>query len=127
MAGGALAGEEPGGAQDQRAGAHRGDVARPAAEPPDLAHERRVRHRLHGAEAARHAEHVAALDLRQVGEARERQPVRFDVLAAHRRRGHLGVGRPHQHLMRAGEIKVGDARIEGEDDAELGHAGLPWT
>jgi len=60
-------------------------------------------------------------DRRQIVESRENQSIGRDVLPAHRCDHHVGVGRPDQHLMRPGEIEMGDPRIQREDDLQPAH------
>ena len=120
MAGRPLAPQEPGRGQGQRAGAHRGQVLGPLAQALDLTHEGGVDDGLGDAEAARHAQHVAPIDVRQAGEVGEGQAVALDRLAGDAGDDHLRVRQARQELLRAGEVQVGDARIEGENDAGLG-------
>ena len=44
------------------------------------------------------------------------------ILAAERGDHDVGVRQPRQHLMWPSEVEVGDARIERDDDLQLGHA-----
>src|SRR5690606_28772261 len=73
-----------------------------------------------------HADHLAALELVQVGQAGEHQPVGLDIDPAHRGDGDLGVRQAAEHLVRTGEIELGDPLIERKDDTErLGHRRPP--
>ena len=51
----------------------------------------------------------------------EDQPLGLNIAAAERSDHHLGVRGADEHLVGSREVKVGDAGIEGDDDAQLGH------
>ena len=122
MAGRPPPAQEAGRAERDRAGADRGQIGRGRAQPADLADEGLVGDGLGHAEAAGHAEHVAAVDVGQSREAREGQAVGAERQAADAGQDHLRARQANEELLRAGEIEGGDAGIEGEDDA--GHGGL---
>ena len=80
----------------------------------------------HRAEAAGNAEQVAFVDAvepAQPGEAHDR--IDLEVAALHRCQHAACARQAGEHLVRTGEVELGDAREEGEDDMEWGgHGGL---
>jgi hypothetical protein len=110
--------QQPGRAQQQRAGADRGHVARPGRQPAQLVEEGLVGHRLGRAEAAGHAQQVAVLDIGQPRHAGEHQALGLDLAARLAGDHHLGAGQAAEDLVRPGEVQVGDIGEQGEHDVE---------
>jgi hypothetical protein len=127
VAGGAPALQQAGRRQRQRAGAHRRHDTRIGAQPLQLRDEDRVFHRRDDAEAARHQQHVGVFDRGQRLRVEAQAAVGVDHAAGGRRQHAAGAGQPPQHLVRAGEVELGDAREQREDDG--GHGGRQgrWT
>ncbi len=111
-----LPGSKPA-AADQRTGAHRGQVAGIGAQPPDLPHERFILQRW-VQPLPRHAQHVAARDLRQRAQLGEVQAFRFDIRAVYRSDDDFRARHVAQKLQWAGEVELGDALIDGKYNHE---------
>ncbi|MNH29836.1 hypothetical protein D3C79_900870 [compost metagenome] len=79
MAGRTLALQQPGGGQDQRTGAHRGQIAGIGPQPADLQHEVFIQQCLGATTATRHAQDITVRDVFQRLQTGEVQPLRTDV------------------------------------------------
>src|SRR5205823_6703422 len=81
MAGGALAAQQSGGAEHQRAGTHRRHIARAVGEAAQLAQEFGVADRIvSGAEPGRYAHDIASLDIGEPAPPAKDNPVGLDPL-----------------------------------------------
>jgi len=126
VAGRLVALEQAGRAQHQRAGAHRGDVARPRCLPAQEVERLGIGHQRHLAAAARHADHV---ELRALGEGR-RGHDREAGIGRHRIArlpDHVqpGAGHAAQHLGRPGGVELRDVGIEQDADLDGPQPWLP--
>jgi len=126
MARGALALEQARRGEQQRARTHGRDVARREAE---LAHRRKIGRVLDGVDgsiAAGHDEQAAFVDVGEPREPCEAQSlVRLELAAVDGCERAARIREAREHFERSGEVELGDARIQREDDGErLGHTAL---
>ncbi len=131
MAGRAPALEQTRRPQHQRTGADRGQIARGRGQALELGHERQVVDHIGRRHAAGDEQKIAAFDLSQPHRAAEDQSaLGFDRAARFRGDEGPSLGDAAEHGVRAGEIQLGHARIDGLDDDEgliggqVGHAAL---
>jgi hypothetical protein len=117
---GALAAEQPRSAEHQRSGADRGDELGIPGEPAHLVQDFLVADRIiGGAEPSGNADHVTARDVSKPGNSGKGEAVGgFEDAAGPACHEHLGAGEPGEHLVRAGKVELGDARIEREHDGD---------
>ncbi len=121
VAGGAFATQQARRREQQRAGAHRGDVARLRTEPADGGEIGLVFDGGHRAEAAGHAEQVALIDAVQAAKPGEAHDgIHFELATLDRSEHAARAGQASEHLVGSGEVELGDAGKEGEDDVEGG-------
>ena len=119
MAGGALAVQQAGGAENKRAGTDRRQIAGAGGEAAHLRHESRVVDRFRHREAAGEEDQIAAIDLCQPARAGENKAaLRFNRPAGFRGDNRLGVGNAAENRMRCGEVELSHARINRFNDAE---------
>ena len=119
MAGGALALQEAGGAEHERSGADRCEIARPGGETPGLAHEGRVVDRRGHPEAAGEENQIAMVDVGKPPRAGEDEPAfRLDRPAGLGRNQRLGVRNAAEHRVGRGEVELRHGGIDRLDDAE---------
>ena len=113
------------GREQQRARAHRGDVARLCAEAAQRREIGLVFNGCHGTEPAGYAEQIAfvdAVESAKPGEAHD--GVHLEFAAVDRREHAACAGQAGEHFVGSGEVELGDAREEREDDVEWGGHGL---
>ena len=124
MAGRALALQQTRGREQQGARAHRGDVPRLRAEAAQRREIGLVFNGRHRTEPAGYTEQVAFIDAVQAAKSGEAHDgVHLEFAAFHRRKHAACARQASEHFVGSGEVELGDAREEREDDVEWGGHG----
>ncbi len=112
-----LAAQQTGGAQYQRAGADRADVARARGLLAQPVEDFGILHQRIDAWAAGHTDDVERRAVAQRGVGQQTQAgIRLDRFQRLRQQQHLGIGHPREHLERAGEVELRHAREQQQSN-----------
>jgi hypothetical protein len=116
-------------AEHQRAGTDGGHITRGLGEAPELRKQFLILHGFDRAEAARHANERAALDVCKPPHFCEHEPtIGLEVPTRARGQNALGAGKARKNFVRTGEIELSDVRINRKDDRKLfSHGDLPCS